>query len=279
MVTLKLVGGTGNQCWIFAFGLALEARGNEIQFDRWYFDNTANRAYTLDRFNTNVVFGSAHGRDIGEGGLRYHPELLKKYDEDVTISGYFQCPKYLEGIEDQVRKAFTLKRWPSEKSLAVANQIHNCNSISLHIRRTDTLSVRGLAHHGLIPWDYYQRAVEHILACVPEPNFFIFSDDIEWCKSNIDLGSLPVTFVDHNTTGVVVDGNYEVHKTDNGTEDQDLWLLSQCKHSIGANSSFGWWGSWLIQNPQKICIVPQQWFTEGSEHTAADMIPETWVRL
>jgi hypothetical protein len=278
MVTIRLCGGTGNQLWQYALGLGLRARGNEVQFCRQYFDTTDSRAYTLDRFNTDVTFGQATGQEIHEPSLLYQPNILKKYDQDTTLTGYWQCPRYLEGIEPEIRKAFTLKHWPSEKSLAVANQIHNCNSVSLHIRRTDTLSPRGLAHHGLIPMEYYQRAMGHIALREDDVHFFVFSDDIEWCKANISP-PFSTTFVDHNTTGVTVEGNYEVRKTDNGTEHEDLWLMSQCKHSIGANSSFGWWGSWLMQNPQKICIVPQQWFTPQSEHTAADMIPETWVRL
>jgi len=280
MVTIKLCGGTGNQIFQRAFGYALEALGNEVVFDRWYFDNVASRAYTLDRFNTEVIFGQPRGREIGEGGLLYHPELLKKYDEDVTLAGYWQTEKYwTPAVQDKIRKAFTLRRYPSEQSLAVANKIHNCNSVSLHVRRTDTLSPRGLAHHGLIPNEYYARAVDHIVACTPDPHFFVFSDDIGWCKENIGLGGLPVTFVDHNTTGVEVLGNYEVRKTDNGTEHEDLWLMSRCKHSIGANSSFGWWGSWLMQNPEKICIVPAKWFPPNSDHTSADMIPDSWIKL
>lgn len=279
MVTIKLCGGTGNQLWQYAFGRKLQALGNEIKFDRGYFDSCDSRAYTLDRFNTDVVFGRARGREIGEGGLRYRPDLLKKYNEDATLAGYWQCPKYLEGIEDQVRRAFSLRRYPSEQSLTVANKIHSCNSVSLHVRRTDTLSPRGLAHHGLIPMDYYKSAIQHIVARAPDPHFFVFSDDVAWCKENIILGGVPVTFVDHNTTGVEVLSNYEVRKTDNGTEHEDWWLMSQCKHSIGANSSFGWWASWMIQNPQKICIVPRQWFTAGSDHDATDMIPDGWCRL
>lgn len=280
MVTLKLVGGTGNQLHIRAFGYALEALGNEVQFDRWYFDNVSSRAYTLDRFNTEVVFGQARGRDIGEGGSLYHPELLKKYDEDVTLAGYWQTEKYwTPEVRVQLRQAFTLREQPSARTLAVAEQIHSCNSVSLHIRRTDTLSARGLAHHGLIPMEYYVRAINYIVARVTDPHLFVFSDDIDWCKKNITPNGQAVTFVDHNTTGVTVDGNYEVRKTDNGTEHEDLFLMSQCKHSIGANSSFGWWGSWLMQNPEKICIVPARWFPPNSDHTSADMIPDSWIKL
>jgi hypothetical protein len=277
MVTVRICGGTGNQLWQRAFGYALEALGNEVVFDRWYFDNVASRAYTLDRFNTEVVFGQSRGRNIPEGNLLYHPEILKKYDEDVTLTGYWQCPKYLEGVEDRVRQAFTLRKPVSPESLTVADKIRSSNSVFLHVRRTDTLSPSGLVNHGLVPGEYYVRAVEHIVARVQDPAFFVFSDDIAWCKKTMNLPG--ATFVDCNTTGVEVLVNNEVRKTDNGTEEQDLWLMSQCKHGISANSSFGWWANWLIQNPEKICIAPQQWFAKSSPHTAADMIPETWTKL
>ena len=52
----------------------------------------------------------------------------------------------------------------------------------------------------------------------------------------------------------------------------DMFLLSQCKHNIISNSSFGWWGAWMNENPEKITIAPNVWlngvdstdiFTEG----------------
>ena len=279
MVTVRLCGGTGNQLWQRAFGYALEALGNEVQFDRSYYDTCDSRAYTLDRFNIEAPFGPRRGREISEGSLRYHPELLKKYDEDVTLAGYWQCPKYLEGLEDKVRSVFTLKRYPSEKTLSVARRIKSTGyPVSLHVRRTDTLSPRGIAHHGLVPADYYERAIDYITARVDSPHFFVFSDEIAWCKKYLpDLRDVLWTFVDHNTPGVTVLPDNEVRKTDSGSEHEDLWLMSQCKHAITANSSFAWWGAWLIQNPQKICISPNQWFVGKNNEMSKDMI--SWIRI
>lgn len=47
----------------------------------------------------------------------------------------------------------------------------------------------------------------------------------------------------------------------NGGEDsyRDMQLMSYCKHNVITFSSFGWWGSWLNENPEKITISPSVW--------------------
>ena len=60
------------------------------------------------------------------------------------------------------------------------------------------------------------------------------------------------------------------------TDYLDMYLMSQCSHNIIANSSFSWWGAWLNQNPDKIVISPQRWF---SHLAASDAICEDWVRV
>ena len=202
-------------------GYAFEAVGNEVFFDRSPLDHDDTRAYTLDRFNTEVPFGPRKGQTIWEPNLRYHPELLKKYDADVTFDGYWQCERYwTPEVQGTIRKAFTLRNPPSDRSEAVAREIQSSNSVFYHVRRTDSLSARGLINHGVCSGEYYKDAVDYIAARTQDPHYFIFSDDIAWCKANVTLPK--VTFVDCNTTGVTESPEHEVRKTDNGREHQDL---------------------------------------------------------
>jgi hypothetical protein len=83
---------------------------------------------------------------------------------------------------------------------------------------------------------YYSSAMERIRRMVRQPRFFVFSDDLDWVREH---------FVAPDT--VVVDAN--------GPEaaDQELRLMSACRHHIMANSSSSWWAVWLGEDEIADC--------------------------
>ena len=89
---------------------------------------------------------------------------------------------------------------------------------------------------------------------------FVFSDDLEWCKNNLKLED-KLHFLDVNQKT-----NFHM----------DMYLMSQCKHNVIANSSFSWWAAWLNQNKNKQVIAPQNWFANTSLNTK-DLIPASWI--
>jgi hypothetical protein len=90
----------------------------------------------------------------------------------------------------------------------------------------------------------------------------VFSDDTEWVKRHWSHDG-PYTIVDHN-----------------GAEapEEDLRLMSLCRHHIIANSTFSWWGAWLSDSINKIVISPDRWFDHG-QLDMGDLLPENWLKL
>ena len=54
--------------------------------------------------------------------------------------------------------------------------------------------------------------------------------------------------------------------------------MSLCTDGIIANSSFSWWGAWLIDNPQKTIVAPKNWFGPQFNHyNMDDLMTDKWV--
>ena len=98
---------------------------------------------------------------------------------------------------------------------------------------------------------------------VDQPYFFVFSDDVEWCKQHLKLDH-PTVVVSHKHKGYKF-GNY--------------WqLMIACKHYIIPNSSYAWWAVWLNSNANKHVIAPNNWFNEG-DYDTSDLVPASWIRM
>ena len=57
---------------------------------------------------------------------------------------------------------------------------------------------------------------------------------------------------------------------------KDMYLMSNCKHNIIANSSFSWWGAWLNANKSKVVTAPQVW---DSKHPEYHPQQKDWILL
>jgi len=104
--------------------------------------------------------------------------------------------------------------------------------------------------------DYYINAVRFLTRSHPRLRLFVFSDEPDWAEENLHFDA---------PTHIVREGNHAY---------EDLWLMSQCKHNIIANSTFSWWAGWLNQNPAKQVVCPSKWFLDGRTTTA--LLPPEW---
>ena len=285
MIISQIIGGLGNQMFQYAAGKTLAHLNNTVlKLDVSAFEEYTLRNFALTNFHTNVEFATkqeindllpAHNF---EKAFQYLSPLKKRsyfrekefhFDEkvlrlgqNVYLKGYFQSEKYFLPAKEIIRKDFTLKKDAVKNIEEFSSTLKASNAVSIHIRRGDFSKDSTTAgYHGILGTEYYNAAIDLLSSKIPDPTFYLFSDDINWAKEN--LGIPNAIYVSNNITN---------------SPAEDLYLMSQCKHNIIANSSFSWWGAWLNNNQDKIVIAPKNWFNEGPKDTQ-DLIPEGWLKL
>jgi hypothetical protein len=281
MITNNIGGGLGNQMFQYAVARCLSVKYNtKLALDVRFYINTPKsdtpREFLLNTFQikadkiiskTNKVIKVVRFlsrlflRPLNDDQQIYLFNFLLKIKLPVYLTRHFQREKYFLEIRDILLREFTLKQplksIPRELLIKIEDYK---NSVSIHVRRTDALDFKN-PYKGICNLDYYNKAIILLKKKISNPFFFVFSDDIEWCKENFNFSD-PVCFV----SGPDVK-DYE-----------ELILMSRCKNNIIANSTFSWWGAWLNQNNDKIVIAPKQWLA-GKTANDVEILPKAWVQI
>jgi hypothetical protein len=295
IVVTQLAGGLGNQMFRYAAGIALAQRLKatllvdftfHIKNDTDYGDFVA-RPFQLNIFpnvheecivvedyfrRSEILQWFLRKLNLPEYGLPVYKEPFFHFDNQIVqleapviIDGDWQSELYFKEYEHIIRNCFAFPDLNSEEwSVVLLRKIESTNSVAIHVRRGDYLFAYNYAINGVCPIDYYRNAIALMKQKVPDPYFYLFSDDPEWVKTS---------FADLTDPFDVVEGN----KGNNSWK--DMLLMSKCRHQIIANSSFSWWSAWLNNNPGKIVIAPQNWFAHGRDSDTKDLIPGTWFRI
>lgn len=246
MITVKLMGGLGNQMFQMAFGLALRHRGYQVQFDNLALRERTHREYSLGYFGELPLGRSedSFGLIITEVGAGFNPKYFAP-PTTCTMIGYWQSEKYFSSIANKVREAF---RFQEPRAVTFGM------NIAVHVRRQDYV---GLQHfHGMPDISYYRQAVALIRKRTGLLlNVLVFSDDRQWCREN-----LPPDFT-------IVEGKDKY---------EDLKLMAACDFHVVANSSFSWWGAWLSR--QRLVVAPEKWFADASMDSK-DIVPKRWIKI
>lgn len=306
MIVVRLIGGLGNQMFEYAMAKALAERHNaNLKLDMSWIrafehEKQIEGVYGLQNFKIEEEFATENEtreylganrfcRSLRLRMNRYMPHRYKRileekqftYDKNVDncnsnlyiYSGYWQSYRYFESVSNLIKKTFSFKNEVHALNRKIADQILNCEAVSIHVRRGDyvnNLALQGI--YGAFGLEYYYKSVLYMQKHLKHPVFFIFSDDIEWVRKNLKIDSAEMVFVDANKELTVTEYGYRTK----GHEDLQLMML--CKHNIIANSSFSWWGAWLNKNPQKMVVAPRRWFLTSALDTK-DLLPGSWIKI
>ena len=287
-ITARIRGGLGNQLFIYAMARRLAVKNDiplNLDIVSGFKNDGYRRRYLLYNFNIKAIVATSRGyinsifdiirlricinskqisniynrQYIIENDRSFDPGILNCDIRNFAyVDGLWQSEHYFKDIEDVIRTDLELITPRNSATIKAADKINNANAISLHWRSYS--EVPPIDGSPALNVDYYKKAIEHITQKINNPHFFCFSDHPDWLKANLDI-DFPLTYVSKNT----------------GNEDEDvindLYLMSQCKHHIIANSTFSWWGAWLNKNLDKIVVAPK------CEWQNPDYIPNDWITI
>lgn len=275
MLVINVNSQLGNQMFQYALYRKLRHLGRKVKLDLQYYQQRP-KHYGLDIFGLQPDIATTKEISISKDEYRsifsrlrrkffgkrksivdeIHSNIMnfnsKVFDlKTGYLYGYWQSEKYFSDIRSTLLQEFQFPVVNDIKNKELLKTIQSSISVSIHVRRGDYIG-----GFPLMSEVYYQNAMNYFMEKYGNIFFVVFSNDVAWCKSNIKFNN-----------GVYVDWN-------NGKDSwKDMYLMTQCKHNIIANSSFSWWGAWLNQNQNKVVIAPNKWFYHK---VTPDIYCENW---
>lgn len=174
----------------------------------------------------------------------------------LVESNFFQSeqffnPKFVD---------FTIKAiYLNQARAFLASIPEGSTKVFVHVRRGDYLFESYLGERGIsLPKCYYESAISEIKQEVQNPYFIFLSDDpeyVECCFEDI-----------HNK---LVSNNDMV---------TDLAIMSLCEYGVVSNSSFSWWGAYLMSIRKKV-IFPKYWYGWKSKIESHIGIHPSWATV
>jgi hypothetical protein len=280
MIRLYLSGGLGNQLFEYATARAVALRNDvPLQIDlRFYAVGTAGTSKgawledlsvqaTFKRYETALVsphnplrrgiekllvepFGEVHiDKDLGFN------EQVMRLGRNAILIGFFQCYRYFELHWPTISRELDVSRFADCVWLA-ADARERIPWCAVHIRRGDYVGDPRFEMQSTER--YYRHAMDLVREAEPLTEFVVFSDDVDWCRTQSWLGGCDFY------TGTP--GHHAA---------VDLATMSEATSNIISNSSYSWWAAWLGRRPGKLVVAPSIW-VDGRRTDELEMVPGEW---
>ena len=290
-IIIRLAGGLGNQLFQYAAGKALAKRIHAVlKLDLTWYESpppgVARRLFCLEHFGIRELVASPSEVKRYRGRTLYGRALRKVFRRDVRLrirrvdsahaywdlrrllrlegiylDGYWQNERYFADVRKEIRAIYAAHGESAGQSLELRREIEGSDSIALHVRRGDYAANPALGERfGTCSVAYYEWCLSEAMKGLAHPRVFLFSDDMAWARSSIQLPQDVVVVSPENDAG--------------GLASFDL--MRRCRHFIISNSSFSWWAAWLGEAPTTLTFAPTPWFMGGTDD--AGIVPDRWIK-
>ncbi len=292
---VRIAEGLGNQLFMYSHAYALSKKlGYNLLLDdtSGYFKiKNRLRNYELDKFDISATLCDdkdkfdTYSKDFKRKTLKifdiikdtksfylektykdkttsYQSLSNQKFSNKLITEGYFQSEKYFLEYTSDLKKEFKIKNNYLNNSNKYIDLLKRDNSVSICIRQNrysegkikDNMKSNEFTQNTI---NYVKRSVLFLKKKIDKPVFFIWSNDFQNLREYFNEKDF--IFIEN-----------EKNKSLN-----DFNLFSYTKHFIVGPTPFHWWGAWLNENQNKICIRP----SDLNPSNNIDFWPEDWFSI
>jgi len=298
---VRIAEGLGNQMFMYANAFNLSKRINYkllVDNESAYFKKKDIRNFHLDSFNISAQIANKdykfnnHFKNIRRkimiklDKIRKKKKFIieKKFNKKETkfeeidtnnlsnlvyVEGNYESEKYFNLNRDLLLEEFKI----NIDNKFTRNKYHdfiikNKNRIISICVRTNRYSERINNKSNKISKsksdiftkeniEYVYRAIQNFPKKIDNPIYLLWSNDFQ---------NLHDSFSDKKFIFVENEQNKTI---------MDFYLLTLCQNFIVGPTSFHWWGAWLSQNNNKICVRPKN----INQSSNLDFWPDSWISL
>ncbi len=297
-IIVKISEGLGNQLFMYANAYAISKKFNlHLNLDPYsgYYKSNF-RSYMLDNFNIssdiaspNWIFSNNYRNLIKkikisldffrskksflfefrnrDKSTYHYPLNLKNTNDIFYIDGNFESEKYFLDYRKELLNEFSFKNENEFINNKFLNMINNENVVSISIRQNrfserekNKNNIESIQKSELFvkeTIDYVYKSIEFIKTKIHNPKFLLWSNDFNNLQKYFPKNEF-----------------YYIENPDNKILN-DFYLLTQCKNFIVGPSTFSWWGAWLSEKNDKICIRPKNLNPSNNK----DFWPQDWISI
>ena len=261
-IILELIGGIGNQLYIYTAGKVMQKSLNVPIFLRLNLDTVFTHTNVDYR---PILFSDFEGVDVNNPMFQdkvderlqekfwdpWSPFSLPKTDKYIYLPT--QWYQHLPSIQTELLGV-------RDKVLGIlANMYHDTGidrgSAFIHVRRGDYLNEENKVH--LLHNDYYLEGLKHLNNKENIKTICVFSDDIGWCMQQQWESPKQVRYIDEPD------------------ELKTLYMMSLCHEgAVISNSTFSTWGALLGASEKGVVVYPSKWL-----YGADTAFPSSWIKI
>jgi len=223
----------------------------------------------IERFKKNKLFYrekiyKINNKKIINTLATFQPSL---YGKKIYIQGNFENEDYFVKYKKEINHLFNPNIKITDELKNYIDKLYNNNSVSLHLRRNRFSDQYNLSNNTdmvksnnftLDIINYINRATQYIEDHLSKPKYFIWTNDVK--NINFFTSKLKIK-------------KFEIVNTNDPINDFKLFRYS--KNFIVGPSSYHWWGAWLNDNQNKICLRPKNINPSNN----VNFWPKDWISI